>query len=572
MQEKSIKLRVLSAVIGIVLLITMIWSLGMFATADAPQATLVYDNATQKLLELKDDGTYVESANYSATMVGTGYTFENPGYLTSSALSFNGDEETSDAVHTHLRIASKGGDKALGSANGTTIAFWMRVDIAEGGNSVQWEPLLSTGTVAEGDAEGTINVDGVRYFKNGTATSVYQTKPSDSGVYAVSGSAAIFKRAASWCKFTAVITEEEVKVYHNGALYYTFGGSSNMGKQYGTALSPVPQRKNLAAALCNNLAATDGYIDIRDSLYWNQISDNLQFDDLKIYPAALTADQVKAAYDADMDKFVKVTVKPNNGSDATVLSIVGGAVPTLPELTYAGHKFVGWFTDEKLTVPYENTAITANITLYAAWEQTDFTITYHLNGGSLTDPPVTYSPEAVTVLPVPTRAGYEFTGWYRTEDLKGSITKTYLNQIGELELYAGWKAIPYAVTYELGGGINHTANPAFVSVETETVQLQPAIRKGYVFDGWYNGDVPVTELTAGEEAITLTAHWKLRTGDTNKDSNMTVYDAVHLLRVICGLDTLGTDADCDYNKNGSLDLTDVLLLLQYIDGNGVTLE
>ena len=196
MQEKSLKLRVLSAAIGIVLLMTMIWSFGLFATADAPQATLVYDNATQKLLELKDDGTYVESANYSATMVGTGYTFENPGYLTSSALSFNGDEETSDAVHTHLRIASKNGDKALGSADGATIAFWMRVDIAAGGNSAQWEPLLSTGTAAEGDAEGTINVDGVRYFKDGTATSVYQTNPGHSGVYAVSGSAAIFKRAA----------------------------------------------------------------------------------------------------------------------------------------------------------------------------------------------------------------------------------------------------------------------------------------------------------------------------------------------------------------------------------------
>ena len=59
MQEKSLKLRVLSATIGIVLLMTMIWSLGLFATADVPQATLVYDNATQKLLELKDDGTYV---------------------------------------------------------------------------------------------------------------------------------------------------------------------------------------------------------------------------------------------------------------------------------------------------------------------------------------------------------------------------------------------------------------------------------------------------------------------------------------------------------------------------------
>ncbi|MBR6793998.1 MAG: InlB B-repeat-containing protein [Clostridia bacterium] len=555
MQEKSLKLRVLSATIGIVLLMTMIWSLGLFATADVPQATLVYDNATQKLLELKDDGTYVESANYSATMKGEGVNLAD-GYLSAKSLSFT--DTTS-----YIEIKGKN-DQAIGSAEGTTVTFWMKKRVT----GSQWEPFFSTATETAGDAEATINVDGARYYPDSTATYGYQIRPTK--MYG-NGTKTVFKSATDWCKFTAVISSEGTKIYHNDTYWYNVSGSTSLEK-VGSALSSAPKLSELAAALYNNLMAKDGILRLRGSLDMSGAGTTLYFDELKIFPTALTEAQVSALYDADMAKFVKVTVEPNNGSETTELSVLGGTVPALPTLTYAGHKFVGWFTDEKLTVPYENTAITANTTLYAAWEQTEFTITYHLNGGSLTDPPATYSPEAVTVLPVPTRAGYEFTGWYFTEDLKGSITKTYLNQIGELELYAGWKAIPYTVTYELGGGINHTANPAFVSVETETVQLQPAIRKGYVFDGWYNGDVPVTELTAGEEAITLTAHWKLRTGDTNKDSNMTVYDAVHLLRVICGLDTLGTDADCDYDKNGSLDLADVLLLLQYIDGNGVTLE
>lgn len=53
-----------------------------------------------------------------------------------------------------------------------------------------------------------------------------------------------------------------------------------------------------------------------------------------------------------------------------------------------------------------------NINLYAIWDVHSYTITYTLNGGTISNQPTSYSIETASfTLPTPTRAGYIFAGW-----------------------------------------------------------------------------------------------------------------------------------------------------------------
>ena len=75
-------------------------------------------------------------------------------------------------------------------------------------------------------------------------------------------------------------------------------------------------------------------------------------------------------------------------------------------------------------------------------------------------------------LPIPTKAGYKFDGWY-TEENNGSqvngITKDNLSDIFRNEatvtLYAHWTLLNYTITYE---GLNDATNTIYVLPRAKT--------------------------------------------------------------------------------------------------------
>jgi uncharacterized repeat protein (TIGR02543 family) len=129
---------------------------------------------------------------------------------------------------------------------------------------------------------------------------------------------------------------------------------------------------------------------------------------------------------------------------------------------------------------------------------TSHSITYLLNGGTNhPDNPDGYtsaSPEIV--LKAPTRTGYDFDGW----------TPAGIVPAGSAEdktFSAGWSAIGYSISYELGGGTNHADNPDSYTVEN-VITLQDPLRTGYSFDGWAEGN----GIAAGSTGdTTFTAQW-----------------------------------------------------------------
>ncbi len=113
------------------------------------------------------------------------------------------------------------------------------------------------------------------------------------------------------------------------------------------------------------------------------------------------------------------------------------------------------------------------------------------------------------------KANYTFKGWYDNAEFTGSpVTRIVKGSTGNKELWAKWEAISYTITYDLDGGKNHTDNPANYTIETETITLKPAVKKEYIFKGWYDNaeftGSPVTCIEKGSTGNkTFWAKWKI---------------------------------------------------------------
>ncbi|GJM63048.1 BspA family leucine-rich repeat surface protein [Persicobacter diffluens] len=114
----------------------------------------------------------------------------------------------------------------------------------------------------------------------------------------------------------------------------------------------------------------------------------------------------------------------------------------------------------------------------------------------------------------PTRAAYEFVGWYVSYDdgVNLEYEWDFEEELTEpLNLYAKWEAVPYQINYEMNGG--YCYNPTNYTIEEE-VNFGSAWRTGYSFDGWfyneYFEDQYVYDFPVGTTGdTTLYAKWDL---------------------------------------------------------------
>ena len=184
----------------------------------------------------------------------------------------------------------------------------------------------------------------------------------------------------------------------------------------------------------------------------------------------------------------------------------------LPNALKEGFTFEGW---------YDNVGFTGSVlssipagwegTLYAKWAEASTehpqVIFWFLNGGTVNVELPKYVTEDYT-LPIPTRAGYVFEGWYSNSNFT-SAEITLITAGWEGSLYAKWtEETPEEVIYwVLNGGTVSGTLPSFV---TSTYTLPTPTREGYIFAGWYDNPnftgTALTSIPAGWEG-TLYAKW-----------------------------------------------------------------
>ena len=159
----------------------------------------------------------------------------------------------------------------------------------------------------------------------------------------------------------------------------------------------------------------------------------------------------------------------------------------------------------------------------AQWTANRYTIRLDANGGTTENQTVSTTFDAAYTLPIPTRKGYTFLGWF---DGETAVSDGVYTRAEDINLTASWKANQYKVTYK-----DVETRPIQVTVyvdyrsaelENETIvlvsgdQLQKndltsKYKDGYIFRGWFT-DAQCTKLyrfdTPITEDMTLYAGWQ----------------------------------------------------------------
>jgi uncharacterized repeat protein (TIGR02543 family) len=217
-----------------------------------------------------------------------------------------------------------------------------------------------------------------------------------------------------------------------------------------------------------------------------------------------------------------VTFAPQGGvvDPATLAVVYGSAVGVLPTPTKAGYGFASWNSSADGTgttysaITVYSTA--SNITLYAQWSGSTYTITFDAQGGTV-DPgtkSVTYA-SAVGALPTPTKGGYTFVSWNSVAAGTGTTytASTSYAVVGNITLYAQWTATVYILGFNSQGG--STSATQSVTYNSAIGALPTPTRTGYTFSGWFNESSGAgTQFTANtiydiQDNYFLFANWTI---------------------------------------------------------------
>ncbi len=181
----------------------------------------------------------------------------------------------------------------------------------------------------------------------------------------------------------------------------------------------------------------------------------------------------------------------------------------LPQPVWAGHTFDGWELNGQ---PYSGITFTpgrdnyGDKTLTATWSTNAYQITYELGDdlgtGALpegADNPLNYSYDSRDIaLPIPSRVGYDFTGWTEesiSDNGAPALTGTDpqidvtipAGSWGDRVFKAHWRAHKYNVAFDLGGGSwgsPQPANPLEATYDADVTIPAAPKRPGYLFCGW----------------------------------------------------------------------------------------
>ena len=174
----------------------------------------------------------------------------------------------------------------------------------------------------------------------------------------------------------------------------------------------------------------------------------------------------ECGYSYSVKKTYTVSFNANGGISApSSQTKIHGETLTITSAkpTREGYDFKGWATSSSATsATYAaggSYTSNANVTLYAVWQKTIFTVSYNANGGSGTMSSLTIATDAKANLTANafTRTGYTFDGWNTAANGSGtsyadtaSVKNLTTENGATITLYAQWSQCP-AGTYSANG-------------------------------------------------------------------------------------------------------------------------
>jgi uncharacterized repeat protein (TIGR02543 family) len=234
-----------------------------------------------------------------------------------------------------------------------------------------------------------------------------------------------------------------------------------------------------------------------------------------------TVFEANATIHAQWSQIRTVTFNPHGGTaNPTSAQTGAGGRLTLTELptpARAGWTFLGWFT---AATGGESVALdrvyTADTTVHAQWSEIPILVTFNANSGTL--PSGTVNPATVAEngrlpsLPLPTRSGHAFNGWF-TAATEGEPVTSDTVFAEDAAIFAQWSQIR-TITFNPRGGELPEDVPATaltgVNGRLTLTELPVPTRAGHDFTGWFTaatGGDEVTLATQYTANATINAQW-----------------------------------------------------------------
>ncbi len=161
-------------------------------------------------------------------------------------------------------------------------------------------------------------------------------------------------------------------------------------------------------------------------------------------------------------------------------------------LSRDGYTFAGWNTQPDGSGTSfrqgEEITITGDMLLYAQWtKEASYVLTFNANGGSVSPATAAIGSDGKVSagnMPVPTREGYTFAGWYTALSGGTRITPDTVFT-GNTTAYARWTENTYTITYYKNDGTIAGEDGYTKYVHGTGLKLPIPVRTGYTFGGWY---------------------------------------------------------------------------------------
>ena len=262
-------------------------------------------------------------------------------------------------------------------------------------------------------------------------------------------------------------------------------------------------------------------------------------------------------------------------------------IGTLPTPTKTGYTFEGWYTEKtgggKVTADTV-ISVAADAWLYARWKANTYTRKLELDGGncSKTSITVTYG-QKVGTLPVPTKEGYVFDGWYSEKTGGSKITSdSVVGYAGNGSLYARWKAVTTTTkaTTTTTKPTTTTTKPTTTTTKPTTTTTKPTTTTTTTTTT--TNTTTTAETTTTETTMITTTTTKAITttppvttepvednkvaGDANGDSAVNLKDVIIIRQFVAKWDVDVDTEAADVNNDGVVDLKDVILIRRFIAG------
>lgn len=186
----------------------------------------------------------------------------------------------------------------------------------------------------------------------------------------------------------------------------------------------------------------------------------------------------------------------STGTPGSVEIAAGGTIAMLPQPVRTGYAFVGWTAADGTAFDI-TTPVNESMTVIAQWTPNVYQTSLDAQGGALAADEASIEATfdaPIGQLPVPTREGYEFLGWFTQPQGGDEVTaETMYRTAGPSTYYAQWDVLPatqVVLTLDANGGMfqggqETIAEVVAINAPLHSSDLTVPQREGFELAGWY---------------------------------------------------------------------------------------